>query len=197
MTSGDDNRFDWGRGWAAAGALVAALILITMVVLVAISNQARDAALETERHAYDVNLLTRNVDATLLRSQSALGTFVLDEQTRTSGNIYYSQWRLAGEQIAQLDRLVTHDDAQSRRVDQLEKLYAKRGTEFDIAARNPEVVQLTVGEAGEFAHRVAVAAPRRDLGSDGFEGHGRSFGFFLEVLRWRYAAPHRNLMHPI
>ncbi len=136
MTSGDDNRFDWGRGWAAAGALVAALILITMVVLVAISNQARDAALETERHAYDVNLLTRNVDATLLRSQSALGTFVLDEQTRTSGNIYYSQWRLAGEQIAQLDRLVTHDDAQSRRVDQLEKLYAKRGTEFDIAARS-------------------------------------------------------------
>ena len=136
MTSGDDTRFDWGRGWAAAGAFVAALILITMVVLVAISNQARDTALETERHAYDVNLLTRNVDATLLRSQSALGTFVLDEQARTSGNIYYSQWRLAGEQIAQLDRLVTHDDAQSRRVDQLEKLYAKRGTEFDIAARS-------------------------------------------------------------
>ena len=136
MTSGDDTRLDWGRGWAAAGAFVAALILITMVVLVAVSNQARDAALETERHAYDVNLLTRNVDATLLRSQSALGTFVLDEQARTSGNIYYSQWRLAGEQIAQLDRLVTHDDAQSRRVDQLEKLYAKRGTEFDIAARS-------------------------------------------------------------
>ena len=136
MNSGDDTRFDWGRGWAAAGAFVAALILITMVVLVAISNQARDTALETERHAYDVNLLTRNVDATLLRSQSALGTFVLDEQARTSGNIYYSQWRLAGEQIAQLDRLVTHDDAQSRRVDQLEKLYAKRGTEFDIAARS-------------------------------------------------------------
>ncbi len=136
MNSGDDTRFDWGRGWAAAGAFVAALILITMVVLVAISNQARDTALETERHAYDVNLLTRNVDATLLRSQSALGTFVLDEQARTSGNIYYSQWRLAGEQIAQLERLVTHDDAQSRRVDQLEKLYAKRGTEFDIAARS-------------------------------------------------------------
>ena len=136
MDSGDDTRFDWGRGWAAAGAFVAALILITMVVLVAISNQARDTALETERHAYDVNLLTRNVDATLLRSQSALGTFVLDEQARTSGNIYYSQWRLAGEQIAQLERLVTHDDAQSRRVDQLEKLYAKRGTEFDIAARS-------------------------------------------------------------
>ena len=135
MTSGDDTRFDWGRGWAAAGAFVAALILITMVVLVAISNQARDAALETERHAYDVNLLTRNVDATLLRSQSALGTFVLDEQARTSGNIYYSQWRLAGEQIFQLDRLVARDPAQSRRVDQLEQLYAQRGGEFATAAR--------------------------------------------------------------
>jgi signal transduction histidine kinase/ActR/RegA family two-component response regulator len=135
MTSGDDTRFDWGRGWAAAGALVAALILITMVVLVAVSNQARDAALDTERHAYDVNLLTRNVDATLLRSQSALGTFVLDEQARTSGNIYYSQWRLAGEQIYQLDRLVARDPAQSHRVDQLEELYAQRGTEFATAAR--------------------------------------------------------------
>jgi signal transduction histidine kinase len=158
MTSGDDTRFDWGRGWAAAGAFVAALILITMVVLVAVSNQARDAALETERHAYDVNLLTRDVEATLLRSQSALGTFVLDEQARTSGNIYYSQWRLAGEQIAQLDRLVTHDEPQSRRVDQLEQLYAQRGTEFANAARTVS------GKSGTTAINFYYAATQSPTG---------------------------------
>ena len=51
---GDELQFDWRRGGAAAGALIAALILLAMVVLVAMSNQARDAALDGERHAYDV-----------------------------------------------------------------------------------------------------------------------------------------------
>ena len=136
MTAGEEPTFDWGRGWAALGALFATLILIGMVVLVAMSNKARDEALESERHAYDVNLLARNVDATLQRSQNALGTFVLDEKAATSGNIYYSQWRLAGEQISQLDRLVAKDPAQSRRVDQLEALYEQRGVEFATAARS-------------------------------------------------------------
>ena len=135
MTSGDDRSFDWKSGWAAAGGLLATFILLAMVVLVAVSNKARDNALEAERHAYDVNLLARNVDATLLRSQAALGTFVLDEEARTSGNIYYSQWRLAGEQIYRLDKLVAQDPAQSRRVNDLERLYEQRGQEFAVAAR--------------------------------------------------------------
>ena len=134
MTSGKEQRFDWRRGGAAAG-FIATLILLGMVFLVAMSNRARDAALDSERHAYDVNLLTRSVDATLVRSEVALGTFVLDEDARGTGNIYYSQWRLAGEQISQLDRLVTRDREQSHRVDQLQALYAIRGDEFAIAAR--------------------------------------------------------------
>src|SRR6188472_3280949 len=100
--SGDDLQFDWRRGGAAAGALLATLILLTMVVLVAVSNEARDSALEGERHAYDVNMLARSVDASTARAEAALGRFVLDEDERGSGNIYYSQWRLAGQQINQL-----------------------------------------------------------------------------------------------
>ena len=34
MTSGDEPRFDWRRGGAAAGGLIATLILIGMVMLV-------------------------------------------------------------------------------------------------------------------------------------------------------------------
>ena len=123
MTTGDERRFDWGSGWAAAGGLLATLILLGMVFLVAMSNRAREEALTSERHAYDVNLLTRGVDATLVRAEAALGTFVLDEDAKTTGNIYYSQWRLGGEQIFQLDRLVARDPKQSKRVDQLETLY--------------------------------------------------------------------------
>ena len=52
MTPGEEPRFDWRRGGAAAGALIATLVLLGMVVLVAITNTARDDALDAERHAY-------------------------------------------------------------------------------------------------------------------------------------------------
>ncbi len=133
--SGDDLQFDWRRGGAAAGALLATLILLAMVVLVAMSNQARDRALAGERHAYDVNLLTRAVDASIARAEAGLGRFVLDENVETSGNIYYSQWRLAGQQINQLERLVRSDPQQRKRVQDLYQLYRVRGDEFALAAR--------------------------------------------------------------
>src|SRR5215218_10270802 len=116
---GDDLQFDWRRGGAAAGALFATLILLGMVFLVAISNQARDRALEGERHAYDVNLLTRAVDSSIARAEAALGRFVLDENVRTSGNIYYCQWRLAAQQSDQLERLVRSDPKQREPVKEL------------------------------------------------------------------------------
>jgi signal transduction histidine kinase/ActR/RegA family two-component response regulator len=106
-----------------------------MVVLVAMSNQARDRALDGERHAYDVNLLTRSVDASIARAEAGLGRFVLDESVETSGNIYYSQWRLAGQQIRELAQLVRSDPEQEKRVQELDRLYQIRGEEFALAAR--------------------------------------------------------------
>jgi signal transduction histidine kinase/ActR/RegA family two-component response regulator len=131
----EDNQFDWRGGGAAAGALIATLILLVMVFLVAFSNEARDKALSGERHAYDVSLLTRSVDASIARSEAALGRFVLDERVKSSGNIYYSEWRLAGHQIRQLERLVAGNPEQQRRVRQLEDLYRQRGEQFALAAR--------------------------------------------------------------
>jgi signal transduction histidine kinase/ActR/RegA family two-component response regulator len=158
--SGDDLQFDWRRGGAAAGALLATLILLAMVVLVAMSNQARDRALEGERHAYDVNLLTRAVDASISRSEAGLGRFVLDEEVRTSGNIYYSQWRLAGQQINQLERLVRTDPQQRKRVLELMQLYQVRGQEFALAAR------ATVAKQGSGGTGYFYQAAGSPVGSD-------------------------------
>jgi signal transduction histidine kinase/ActR/RegA family two-component response regulator len=133
--AGDELRFDWRRGGAAAGALVAALILVLMVVLVAWSNDARDDALRDERHAYDVALMARSVDTSISRAEAALGRFVLDEEVQTSGSIYYSNWRLAGYQIQQLERLVRQNPDQRRRVSELRTLFDQRGAEFALAAR--------------------------------------------------------------
>jgi len=135
MTSGDDRRFDWRGGGVAAGALLAALVLLGMVFLVAMSNNARDEALAGERHAYDVTLLTRSLDANISRAEAALGRFVLDEQVRTSGNIYYSHWRLAGQQIYELGKLLRNEESQRERLVRLQQLYKQRGVEFALAAR--------------------------------------------------------------
>ena len=158
--SGDDLQFDWRRGGAAAGALLATLILLAMVVLVAMSNQARDRALEGERHAYDVNLLTRAVDASISRAEAGLGRFVLDEEVKTSGNIYYSQWRLAGQQIRQLERLVRTDPQQRQRVLELMQLYQVRGAEFALAAR------ATVAKQGSGGTGYFYQAAQSDTGTD-------------------------------
>ncbi len=108
MRGSEERGIDWRGGGAAAGALLAALVLLAMVFLVAVSNSARDGALDDERHAYDVTLLTRSLDASIARSEAGLGRFVLDEKEQTSGNIYYSQWRLAGQQIDELSKLAPH-----------------------------------------------------------------------------------------
>ena len=135
MTAGGDHvRFDWRRGGAAAGAFVAVLVLLAMVYLVASSNESRDRALSQERHAYDVTLLTRSVDASIARAEAALGRFVLDERV-TSGNIYYANWQLAGRQISELDRLVRAEPKQRERIDELRELYNVRGEQFAQAAR--------------------------------------------------------------
>ena len=108
---GEDLQFDWRRGGAAAGALIATLILLAMVVLVAISNQARDRALEGERHAYDVSLLTRSVDASIARAEAALGRFVLDEDEERSGVVAVSDLLQKLELIAVLGICAGDGDA--------------------------------------------------------------------------------------
>ena len=132
---GDDARGDWRGGWAAAIAFIATLVLLGMVVLVSFSNGAREEALTAERHAYDVALVSRSVSSSASRAEAALGRFVLDEEIKTSGNIYYSQWRLAGSQINQLKALVRNNPDQLERVRDLEALYALRGDELALPAR--------------------------------------------------------------
>src|SRR3954452_13341622 len=127
MRVGDEEeiRFDWRRGGAAAAGLVAALILVAMVFMVKFANDAREQALAAERHAYEVALVVRNVSANVSRAEAALARFVLDENVKTSGNIYSSDWQLAGYQIDQLKSLERSSPPQQRRVAELKQLYQR------------------------------------------------------------------------
>jgi len=131
----EEVRFDWRRGGAAVAGLFAALILLSMIFLVKFANDARERALAAERHTYEVSLVVRNLSSNVSRAEAALARFVLDENVKVSGNIYASDWQLAGYQIDQLANLMRTEPAQLRRVAELRQLYRKRGEELSLAAR--------------------------------------------------------------
>jgi signal transduction histidine kinase/ActR/RegA family two-component response regulator len=135
MGDGEDVRFDWRRGGAAAAGLIAALVLLAMVFAVKFANDAREQAIAAERQANQVALVVRNVSANVSRAEAGLARFVLDENERTSGNIYASDWQLAGYQIGQLKALEKGNPEQRQRVAELQRLYDKRAGELALAAR--------------------------------------------------------------
>jgi len=132
---GEEVRFDWRRGGAAAAGLIAALVLVVMVYMVKFANDAREKALDSERQANQVALVVRNVSANVSRADAALARFTLDENAETSGNVYASAWQLAGYQIGQLKALERGNTAQLQRVAKAEQLYRKHGDELALAAR--------------------------------------------------------------
>src|SRR5687768_14097448 len=123
----------WRALWVSAAALLATLALIVLIFMITLSNRARDEALGWERHTYGVMVLTRSIDATIARSEAALGRFVLDEKPLT-GTAYYNEWRAAAFQISQLERLLRDDPAQVRRVAELRRLLQQRNGELAPAA---------------------------------------------------------------
>ncbi|HVU29696.1 MAG TPA: ATP-binding protein [Sphingomicrobium sp.] len=141
----DEVRFDWRRGGAAAAGLIAALVLVAMVFLVKFANDARERALDAERHTYEVALIVRNVSTNVSRAEAALARYVLDEKEFPNGKIYASDWQLAGYQIQQLANLMRNSPDQLKRVGHVQQLYAVRSKEFALAARAAMAHQ---GDAG-------------------------------------------------
>ena len=107
-------------------ALLATLALIALIFMITWSNRARDEALGWERRTNEVMLLTRTIDATIARSEAALGRYVLDEE-RDTGTAYYNEWRNAGWQIGQLAAPAARTIRSSaRRVAELRALFVRR-----------------------------------------------------------------------
>ena len=76
--AGESGASSWRALWFSAGALAATLALVALIVMITWSNRARDAAIGWERRSAEITILTRNIDATIARSEAALGRYVLD-----------------------------------------------------------------------------------------------------------------------
>ena len=93
---------------------LATLALIALIILITSSNRARDEALGWERHTYEVMRAhphdrRRRSPAPRPRSAATCST-----SSSSTGTDYYNEWRSAGCQIGQLQRLVRGDPAQTR-----------------------------------------------------------------------------------
>ena len=160
----EEIRFDWRRGGAAAAGLAAALVLVAMVFLVKFANDARERALYAERHSYEVALIVRNVSANISGAEAALARFVLDEDIKPNGNIYASDWQLAGYQIGQLRNLMRNNPDQLRRVNRVLQLYNLRGQELGLAAR---AAQAHEGSAGiSYFYAASMKPTGQDLDTE-------------------------------
>ena len=125
----------WDRRLMRIAAVLATLVLVTLVVLVAVSNQKRDAALSRQRHSYEVLLAIGDFDAAMARSEAALGRFAISGATATGG-VYRDQWSLAGAHLATLADLTAADRVQRPLVTRLTTLYHRRGAELQAPARS-------------------------------------------------------------
>jgi len=152
----------WRRQLASVAALAAAVLLIALVILVAASNRERDAALTRERHSYDVMVLARTLDASMARSEAALGRFVIDGNKDT-GSLYYDEWRRAGRLLERLTRISRPNPEQAPLVDELNQLYIQRGKELAAPATRAYFHQgwpalSTFNDAGKTPTRARIAA---------------------------------------
>ncbi|WBO22010.1 ATP-binding protein [Sphingomonas abietis] len=139
--SGNGGRDAAPRGWLSPvnlaillGALVAASLVVILIFQASASNRQRDAALERERHSYDVMLVTRSAGASMARAEAALGRFATSAD-RGMGTSYYNNWTDAGAQISQLEGLVGTDPEEVALVRKLRTLYDARGLELGLTAQ--------------------------------------------------------------
>ncbi|ABQ70246.1 integral membrane sensor hybrid histidine kinase [Rhizorhabdus wittichii RW1] len=155
---------------AAVLALTALGLLVAVVMMVAQSNAARDDALRREQHSYDIMVLTRSLDASLARSEAALGRYVVNGD-RKVGTIYYDEWRRAMSQLRQLDRLVGEQPDQVKLVRKLEGLASQRDKELTDAASFANVGKgwYAIGmfnKAGESPNVVAISATLEQIAAN-------------------------------
>ncbi len=133
MAAEEGGPHSWRALWVSAGALVATLALIALIVLITQSNRARDEALRWERSTSDLLLLTRNIDASISRAETELNRFLIDHRQPTVMS-YYNEWRNAGSQVDELQRVMRGDPAQSRRAAEVMRLFRQRSAELGPAA---------------------------------------------------------------
>lgn len=119
----------WRKGLAGAIGLIAGVVLFALILLVARSNTAREAAQAREQRSYDILLIVRGLDSSMAQAEAALGRFVINGKAET-GTLYYDHWKQAGRELDRLRQLTRDNPRQAMLTAALKHAYDDRGAEL-------------------------------------------------------------------
>ena len=140
-----------------------------MVFLVALSNDARERALEASAAPTISRWSSARVDSSMSRSEAALGRFVLDEEVSTAATSITASGASPATRSASSNGW-SHQPDQRQRVDELQQLYAAAARSSPLAARAAAAKQGQGGTTYYYAGRQVPDRPgscaqaRRDRG---------------------------------
>jgi signal transduction histidine kinase/ActR/RegA family two-component response regulator len=123
--------------WRTVALIVMAIagvaVLTALVITLGEANRQRDRALAAQSHSYDVMNLARALQGTMAKSEASLGRYVISGDQRL-GQSYFDDWRRAGENVAQLRRLIADNAGQQHRLTTLQAAFHARGEELAATA---------------------------------------------------------------
>ncbi|MFA6112386.1 MAG: ATP-binding protein [Sphingomonas sp.] len=113
--------------------LLGALVLVALMLTLNSANNERDRALKLQTHSFEVMILARTLSGTISGSEASLGRYVISGD-KSLGRRFYDEWRVAGGQIAKLDRVTGDNPDQQKLTDALQRSYEVRGKELSLIA---------------------------------------------------------------
>jgi len=113
--------------------LLGALVLVALMLTLNNANLQRDRALRLQTHSFEVMILARTLSGTIAGSEASLGRYVISAD-KSLGRQFYDEWRIAGGQIAKLDRVTGDNPDQQKLTDALQRAYDVRGKELSLIA---------------------------------------------------------------
>jgi signal transduction histidine kinase/ActR/RegA family two-component response regulator len=115
--------------WLALAASGIAALTVALVLWLASANRARDAALGQRANSYERIVLAATFEATMARSEAALGRFVISGD-RSLGTLYSENWNNSGILLDRLEASARDDAAQRARVIALRRAWQARGEQL-------------------------------------------------------------------
>lgn len=111
------------------------LALIALLYLASTAAQEREAALDQQRHSFEVITLARRVEGSIAKSEVTLARYVISMEPDT-GRLFQSQWRGGSAELNALAAAVRNDPHQMEQVKILQAAFMERGkTLSDIGLR--------------------------------------------------------------
>jgi len=159
--------------WLVVAASSLAVLIFALVFWLALANRARDAALEAQSNSAERIILAATFDATLARSEAALGRFVISGD-RLLGTLYSNNLNNSGVLLDRLEAASRDDASQRTRVAALRQAWKARSAELTETAIRTSYRQNNEALATYYRIRTSPALERLNALTAAVTAHERA-----------------------